>query len=86
MESIINVIKICGIDISTIFHLVFRYLPFFLTVLRYWVTPNVPLLNGGVRYNEFNDLTNKFRQSLGTSLNRGSTVLCLKGHNKGPTI
>ena len=32
------------------------------------------------------DLTNEFRQSLGTSLNRGSTVLCLKGHNKGPTI
>ena len=40
----INVIKICGIGIWTIFDAVFRYLPFFLAVLRYWVPPNVPLI------------------------------------------
>ena len=44
MEPIINVIKICGIGIWTIFHVVFWYLPFIVTVLRYCVSPNVPLL------------------------------------------
>ena len=34
----------CGIGISSIFDTVFRYLPIFLTVLRYWVAPNVPFL------------------------------------------
>ena len=33
----------CGIGISWIFNTVFRYLPIFLTVLLYWVTPDVPL-------------------------------------------
>ena len=33
----------CGIGIWSIFDMVFRYLPIFLTVLRYWVAPNVPL-------------------------------------------
>ena len=42
-ETIINVIKIWGIGISTIFHAVFRYLPFSLAVLQYWVPPTVPL-------------------------------------------
>ena len=32
----------CGIGISSIFDTVFRYLPIFLTVLRYWVPTNVP--------------------------------------------
>ena len=43
-EPIINVIKICGIGIWTIFDAVSRYLPFFLTVFRYYVPPNVPLV------------------------------------------
>ena len=47
-EPIINVIKICGIGIWTIFDAVFRYLPFFLTLLRYWVPPNVPLMHLGL--------------------------------------
>ena len=34
----------CGIGISSIFDTVFRCLPIFLTVLRYWVPPNVPLI------------------------------------------
>ena len=38
-----NVIN-CGIDILTIFDAVFRYFPFFLRVLRYWIPPNVLLL------------------------------------------
>ena len=42
-EPIINVIKICGIGIWMIFHTVFRYLPFFLMVLQFWVPPNVPI-------------------------------------------
>ena len=42
-EPIINVIKICGIGIWTIFEAVFRYLPFFLMVLRYWVPPPPPI-------------------------------------------
>ena len=33
----------CSIGISSIFDTVFLYLPIFLTVLRYWVSPNVPL-------------------------------------------
>ena len=33
----------CRMGISSIFDAVFRYLPIFLTVLRYWVPPNVPL-------------------------------------------
>ena len=33
----------CGIGISSIFDTVFRYLPIFLTVLRYWVPTDVPL-------------------------------------------
>ena len=33
----------CRMGISSIFDTVFRYLPIFLTVLRYWVPPNVPL-------------------------------------------
>ena len=37
-----DVIKICGIGIQTIFEAVFRYLLFFLTVLRYWVPPMSP--------------------------------------------
>ena len=37
----------CGIGISSIFDTVFRYLPIFLTVLRYWVPPNVPLFEVG---------------------------------------
>ena len=32
----------CGIGISWIFDTVFRYLPIFLTVLRYWVPPQCP--------------------------------------------
>ena len=32
----------CGIGISSIFDTVFRYFPFFLTVLRYWVLSNAP--------------------------------------------
>ena len=32
----------CGVSISSIFDTVFRYFPIFLTVLRYWVPPNVP--------------------------------------------
>ena len=32
----------CGIGISSIFDTVFRYMPIFLTVLRYWVPTNVP--------------------------------------------
>ena len=31
-----------GIGISSIFNTVFRYLPIFLTILWYWVPPNVP--------------------------------------------
>ena len=41
-EPIINVIKICGIGIWTIFEAVFRYLPFFLMLLRYWIPPQYP--------------------------------------------
>ena len=33
----------CGIGIWSIFDAVFRYLPIFLTVLRYWISSNVPL-------------------------------------------
>ena len=33
----------CGVGISSIFDTVFRDLPIFRTVLRYWVPPNVPL-------------------------------------------
>ena len=37
----------CSISISSIFDSGFWYLPTFLTVLRYWAPPNVPLLLGG---------------------------------------
>ena len=33
-----------SIGISSIFDTVFWYLPIFLTVLQYWVSPNVPLI------------------------------------------
>ena len=33
----------CGIGIWSIFDTVFRYLPIFLTVLRYWIPSNFPL-------------------------------------------
>ena len=33
-----------SIGISSIFDTVLRYLPIFLTVLWYWLPPNVPLL------------------------------------------
>ena len=36
----------CGIGILSIFDTVFWYLPNFLAVVRYWVTPNVPLFKG----------------------------------------
>ena len=36
----------CVIGISSIFDTVFRYLPIFRTLLRYWVPPNVPLSTG----------------------------------------
>ena len=32
----------CGIGISSIFDTVFRYMPIFFRVLRYWVPTNVP--------------------------------------------
>ena len=35
--------NICGIGISSIFDTVFRYMPIFLRVLRYWVPTNAPL-------------------------------------------
>ena len=34
----------CGIGISSILETVFRYLPILRTALRYWVSPDVPLL------------------------------------------
>ena len=37
----------CSISISSIFDSGFWYLPTFLTILRYWAPPNVPLLLGG---------------------------------------
>ena len=48
----------CSIGISSIFDTVFRYLPIFLTVLRYWVPPmppsfktqNLKKINGGPFY------------------------------------
>ena len=42
----------CGIGISSIFDTVFRYLPIFLTALRYWVPPNVPLRRAEKRSGE----------------------------------
>ena len=46
----------CGIGISSIFDTVFRYLPIFLAVLRYWVSPNVPLFDGGIEIQRFASL------------------------------
>ena len=40
----------CGIGILSIFDTVFRYLPIFLTVLRYWVPPMSPSLRYASRY------------------------------------
>ena len=49
----------CGISISSIFETVFRYLPVFLAILRYWVPPMSPSFRGELKSRDLQVLIRK---------------------------